>query len=393
MKIGMVSEFFYPQPGGISEHIRALSRELRLRGHEVTVITSEIHGSVEERDPRVIRLGRSIPVRYNGAVSRVTLGRKLNRRMRALLEAESFDLLHIHNPHMPTLPLLALKNTNCPVVGTFHSNNPRDLGSALFHPIMRRWVDHTAIRIAVSRTALKAAARHYPGDYRIVPNGVDYEFYSEAADQSETHFPGLDPTKKKILFVGAAVKRKGLPYLLNAFTLLREKRDDLELVIVGDGPCRRRQQNRVPSELAADVHFVGTVPRAKLADYYASADIFCAPSLGQESFGMVLLEAMAAGLPVSGFAIDGYTEVVKSGEDGILVPPKDVKALAESLAYFLDSREECARFGHRGQIKARAHDWSEIARQVETAYREALGEPHQEELPFGEKSEAAKVGG
>ena len=391
MKIGMVSEFFYPQPGGISEHIRALSREMRLRGHEVTVITSEIRGSVEERDPRVLRPGKSQPVHYNGAVSRITYGRRLGPRMAALLEAENFDLLHIHNPHMPTLPLHALRKARCPVVGTFHSNNPYDLGSTLFHPIMRRWVDNTSVRIAVSPTALRAAARHYPGDYRIVPNGVDYEFFAEAACQGETHFPGLDPRKKKILFVGAAVRRKGLPYIMRAFTRLRETRDDLELVVVGDGPCRRRMQGRVPSSLSSDVHFVGTVPRAKLAEYYASADIFCAPSLGSESFGMVLIEAMAAGLPVTGFAIDGYTDVVKNGEEGILVAPKDVKALADSLAYFLDSREERARFGRHGQIKARAHDWSEIARQVEIAYREALGEPRQEELPFADRAEAAKA--
>ena len=386
MKIGMVSEFFYPQPGGISEHIRALSRELRLRGHEVAVITSETRGSVEERDPRVLRLGKSQPVHYNGAVSRVSYGWKLGPKMAALLRAEKLDVLHIHNPHMPTLPLIALREATCPVVSTFHSNNPWDLGSTLFHPIMRRWVNKTNIRIAVSPTALLAAARHYPGEYRVVPNGVDYDFFAEAAGRTETQFPGLDNAKKKILFVGASVRRKGLPYLLKAFTQLRETRDDLELVVVGDGPDRRRIQNRVPAALRADVHFVGTIPRAKLAEYYASADIFCAPSTGQESFGMVLLEAMAAGVPVTGFAIDGYTDVVRTGEDGILVTPKDVKALAESLGYFLDSREERSRFARHGQMKARAHDWSEIARQVEAAYHEALGAPQQRELPFGERA-------
>jgi len=386
----MVSEFFYPQPGGISEHIRALSRALRLRGHQVTVITSEIKGDVTERDPRVIRIGRSQPVYYNGAVSRVTWGRRLGPKMAAVLENEAFDLLHVHNPHMPTLPLLALKHASCPVVGTFHSNNPWDLGSALFHPLMRRWVDRTDIRLAVSPTAQKAAARHYPGDYRIVPNGVDFEFISEAAAGVDC-FPGLDPQKRKILFVGAAVRRKGLPYLLRAFARLRETREDVELVIVGDGPCRRRVQRRIPPALAGDIHFVGSVPRAKLAEYYASADIFCAPSTGQESFGMVLLEAMAAGLPVTGFAIDGYTDVLRSGEEGILVKPKKVEALAAALAELLDDRALRARFGDHGRAKARAHDWSEIARQVEAAYLEALGQPHQEELPFEKKAAAARA--
>ena len=288
MKIGMVSEFYYPQPGGISEHIRALSRELRLRGHDVTVITSRIRGKVTERDPRVIRIGRSQPIRYNGAVSRFTLGWRLGRRMKAVLDENRFDLLHLHNPHQPTLSLLALAHANCPVVGTFHSNNPGDLGTALIHRLIGPLVRRTAVRIAVSPTARRAARRHYPGDYRIVPNGVDYSFFSEAAAGERNCFPGLDPEKKKILFVGALVRRKGLPYLLRAFTRLAETREDIELVVVGDGPGRRRMQRLVPEPLAGSVHFVGSVPRLKLADYYASADVFCAPSLGQESFGIVL---------------------------------------------------------------------------------------------------------
>ena len=155
----MVSEFFYPQPGGISEHIRALSRELRLRGHEVTVITGHIRGKVDERDPRVVRIGRSQPIRYNGAVSRFTWGRRLRRKMRAALEEGGFDVLHVHNPHQPILPLVALSQVRCPAVGTFHSNNPGDLGTALLHPLMRPLVDRLDLRLAVSPTARRAASR------------------------------------------------------------------------------------------------------------------------------------------------------------------------------------------------------------------------------------------
>jgi len=387
VKIGMVSEFFYPQPGGISEHIRALSRELRLRGHEVTVITSHIHGKVAERDPRVVRIGRSQPIRYNGAVSRFTWGSCLRRKMRAALETGGFDVLHVHNPHQPILPLVALSQTRCPAVGTFHSNNPGDLGTTLLHPLMRPLVNRLDVRLAVSPTARWAASRHYPGRYEIVPNGVDYSFFSEAAGE-ESVFPGLDPGKKKILFVGALVRRKGLPYLLRAFSLLRQQRRDIELVVVGDGHGRRRMQKFLPEELSADVHFVGSVPRVKLADYYASADVFCAPSTGQESFGMVLLEAMAAGLPVVSFDIDGYNDVMEHGREGLLVQPRSIRGLADALAYCLDSEDERARFAAEGRVKARAHDWSEIARHVEKAYRKARGEPEQMEMELA-KGQAA----
>ncbi|MCK4303394.1 MAG: glycosyltransferase family 4 protein [Candidatus Eisenbacteria sp.] len=378
MKIGMVSEFYYPQPGGISEHIRALSVELRLLGHEVVVLTSNIRGDIPERHPRVIRLGRSLPLRYNGSLSRISLGWQLGLRLEEVLHREHFDLLHIHNPLMPTLPLLTISKARCPLVGTFHSYYRRDLLTQLFRPQLNRLLGRLSARVPVSRSAQRAAMSLFPGEYRVIPNGVDFSFFAKIAGQSGNGSRRKNGRPLRILFVGAFVRRKGLPHMLDAFRQIRERRNDVELLVVGDGPDRARVRRNLPATIRNAVQFVGFVPRRQLAEYYATAHVFCAPSLGSESFGMVLLEAMAAGLPVVAFDIDGYRDVVKHGHDGLLVEQEDSRALAAGIEHFLDHPEERVRYGLRGQQKAKRFSWREVALQLEELYREVLGWPQQD---------------
>lgn len=373
MKIGVVSEFYYPLWGGVSEHIRAVGNALKERGHDVTVITSHMRGESNSLGPRVLRLGRSVPVRYNNSLSRFSLGWRLGGEMKALLEEEDFDVLHLHSPLQPTLTHLALRHARCPVVATFHSYYPRDMLVEAFQLPLRRLLRKVDIRVPVSAAALRPVERLFPGDYRIIPNGVDYDLFASADSLT---LPGLEPGKLRILFVGAMVKRKGLPHLLEAFAQIGAERDDVELLVVGDGPGRRRVERSLSRKVRDRVHFLGPVTkRSKLAGYYASADIFCAPSLGRESFGMVLLEAMAAGLPVVGFDIEGYRDVVTHGRDGLLVQPGNARALGEALKYFIDSPESRRRYGERGRAKARDLDWNAIALRVEGVYRDVLGQP------------------
>jgi phosphatidyl-myo-inositol alpha-mannosyltransferase len=379
VKIGMVSEFYYPQPGGISEHIRALSRELRMLDIDVTVITSNIKGDVHERDPRVIRLGRSLPIHYNGSLSRVSVGRKLGARFDEILEKENFDLLHIHNPLMPTLPLLAMKRARCPLVATFHSFYPRDRMAQTFRPVLSRYLKNLDARVAVSPSARRVVETMFPADYRIIPNGVDYDYFAEAAGKKGSSLLGLSEDRLKILFVGALVKRKGLPHLLKAFTELCKQRQDVELLVVGDGPDRKQIQRQLPASIRDLVHFVGFVPRQKLIEYFANADLFCAPSMGRESFGMVLIEAMAAGLPVVGFNIDGYRDVVSHGQDGLLVEPGNRQALTQALDYLLNNPDEREAYARRGRIKAARFSWREISVQIDAVYRDVLGMPARQE--------------
>lgn len=389
MKIGIVSEFYYPLLGGVSEHIRSVAGELKELGHEVVVISSHMKGEQRNPGPRVIRLGRSITVRYNNSMSRVSLGWRVGRKLREVLEAENFDLLHLHSPVQPTLPLLAMREARCPMVATFHSYYPRDLLSDLFQWPLRRLLSRLDRRLPVSPAAQVPLDRLFPADYRIIPNGVDYELFSAKAAQGRRPLPGLDPDKLRILFVGAMVKRKGLPHLIEAFREILNRRDDVELLVVGDGPGRRAIDRSLDERLRARIHFVGAVSRrSALAEYYASADIFCAPSLGRESFGMVLLEGMAAGLPVVAYDIEGYRDVVTHGRDGLLVERGNSTALAQALNYFLDNPEERERYGERGRAQAESLDWREIALRVEAVYRELLGQPAREE----EVARVMKVG-
>ncbi len=376
MKIGIVSEFYYPLLGGVSEHIRSVSRELKKLGHEVVVISGHMKGEQRNPGPRVIRLGRSLTVPYNNSLSRVSAGWRLSAKLDALLETENFDLLHLHSPLQPTLTHLAMRRARCPLVGTFHSYYPRDILSELFKRPLGRMLTRIDRYLPVSQAAQEPMERIFSADYHIIPNGVDYELFSSGSADGRRQLPGLDPDKLRILFVGAMVKRKGLPHLIEAFREILLNRDDVELLVVGDGPGRRAIDRGLDIHMRSRIHFVGAVTnRSKLAEYYASADIFCAPSLGRESFGMVLLEAMAAGLPVVAYDIEGYRDVVTQGSDGLLVQRGNTSALASALRFFLESPNERARYGEQGRVVARNLDWSEIARRVEAVYLELLDLP------------------
>lgn len=371
MKIGMISEFCDPHPGGISEHIRALSRELRRRGHEVTVISGGIGSKRDVSDVPVLRLGRSCPVRYNGSLSRVTIGWRLRRRLAGLLDRERFDLLHIHNPLMPTLPLLALRTARCPMVATFHSQYPRDRLTEIFRRHLDASLRRLAARLPVSRAAHRTVASHFPGSYEIVPNGVDHAFFRRAADRRRREAPpGARPPR--ILFIGALVPRKGLPTLLEALRRLQARGRICELRVIGEGPDRRRIERRLPPALRRAVRFEGRLPRDGLLRHLAWADIFCAPSLGRESFGIVLLEAMSAALPVVASDIAGYREVVRHMREGWLCPPGDAAALAQALDRLCHDGALGQRWGSAGQRRAREFDWSPIASRVEAVYEAVL---------------------
>jgi phosphatidyl-myo-inositol alpha-mannosyltransferase len=398
MKIGMVTEFYYPHRGGISEHVRSLSLALTGRGHTVTVITGGMPAGPMEPGPPVVRLGRSVPIHYNGSLSRITVGAGLPRAVRGALRDGRFDLLHLHNPLMPTLPYFALRHATCPVVATLHSGYPRDRLAELFRGPLRRLLDRASLLLPVSGSARLAVEPFFPGRYRIVPNGVDFEFFASAratepALARPLDIPGEVPAERvppdqagvlpqRILFVGAAVPRKGLPIMLEAYRLLRTRRQGLELLIAGDGPLLAGVRRAVPERLRGEVQFLGSCDRRALRACHAQADVFCAPSLGRESFGMVLLEAMAAGVPVIASDIDGYAEVVDPGVDGLLVSPGDPVALAAALDYLLGDPGLRSRLARAGCRKAASLRWDRIADAVEAAYLEACGLPCAEE-PIG----------
>jgi len=368
LRIAVVSQAYHPAVGGVTEHVDATSRLLRERGHEVTIITARFRGATAD-EPGVVRLGRNFVIPYNGAENNITLGPRIARTLRETLRRGRFDVIHVHCPLSPTLPLLTLRAADAPVVGTFHSTSSSDRDFRLFRRFLTPHFRRIDRPLAVSEAAREYVTRHFPGPVEILPNGVDVDRFRPGSPR-DPHGEGSVPT---ILFVGRHDPRKGLPDLLRACGLLAREGHRFRVVVVGDGWLRWRAEWMATGDLRGRVRFVGRVTNANLPRYYASADIFCSPARGGESFGLVLLEAMACGLPVVASDLPGYRAVLAPGVQGIATPPRDPRALAAALRELLLDADLRARMGCRGIETARRHAWPRIVSRLEEIYASLAG--------------------
>lgn len=369
IKVGLVSPYDYQRPGGVGEHVRHLAEEFRHRGLAVRVLAPAA-GSEGLNVEGLIALGRPIPVRANGSVARISLSFHLSHRIREILNRESFDVLHLHEPLMPALPITVLRlNGESAVVGTFHAYARQNLGYYYGRPLLRRQFRRLQECIAVSEPARNFVDRYFPSDYTVIPNGIDPQRFKPSVPPAD----GIRaPRKATILFLGRLEERKGLSTLLDAYQLLRQVRSDCQLVVVGDGALRRGYERRVEEEGIPDVRFMGFIPEAEKPSYFTAADIYCAPNTGKESFGVILLEAMASGCPVVATAIDGFRQVVTDGTEGLLVPKGDDGRMATALARLLDRPELRRSMGQAGRASAERYAWPLIADRVLDVYQRAL---------------------
>ncbi|HET6649364.1 MAG TPA: glycosyltransferase family 4 protein, partial [Candidatus Limnocylindria bacterium] len=317
LKIGIVSPYGYPHPGGVNQHVGHLHEGLRERGHDVWIITSK-YGKQRESEGHIIRLGTGWAFPANGSVGRVTLGLRFKRQAREVLEAHRFDILHFHEPFVPFLSPTVLDASETVNVATFHAFGGFSPSYWIGSKFAGRLAGLLHGRIAVSGAARHFIDRYFPGDYRIIPNGVEIEKFAEAQPYEELRDGTLN-----ILFVGRFEERKGLIHLLKAYHRLRKRKVDARLLVIGDGPKRREYKRYVGLRGIRDVEFLGRVSDEEKVRYFASADIYCAPNTGQESFGIVLLEAMAAGVPIVASDIHGFKRVVERNVQGILVEPRN----------------------------------------------------------------------
>ncbi len=373
LKIALVSPYDFAYPGGVNAHVAHLAEQFRERGHEVHIV---VPSSDDEAEPDVAddafvhRIGRVVGVPANGSVARITLSLRSYLQTKRLLREQQFDVIHLHEPMMPALPLTVLRHSKTTNVGTFHAARNSPLAYFYAKPIIQPLFEKLHGHIAVSEAARDFVGEYFPADYRIIPNGIDCARFN-------TSLPPLDRFKDgrlNVLFVGRLEKRKGLRFLLRAWATVREQVPHARLIVVGEGrPLEgyRRfaaRQGWTPD----DVYFAGHASAEDLPRYYQTADIFCAPSTGGESFGIVLLEAMAAGTPVVASGIPGYRDVVADGRDGVLVQPKSSPALAEALVALLRNPEQRARLSAVGRETAKAYDWHRIAGLVLGYYEEVL---------------------
>lgn len=374
MKIGMVSPYDWSYPGGVRDHIRHLSSEFINMGHDVRILAPVSENSDTLIEDYVYSMGPTTPVPVNGSIARITWDPTLYPLVKRILERERFDVLHIHEPLVPGLSLMALRLSTAVNVGTFHAfarssmTSTSYLAYASASPFLRPYFRRLAGHIAVSSPARQFASHYFPADYHVIPNGVSLERFQ----QGIASLPNLRDGKLNILFVGRFERRKGARYLLRAIPLIRERHPETRFIFVGEGHQRAGLQQFVEQQGWPDVLFPGYVADYDLPHYYASADLFCSPALGGESMGIVLLEAMASGLPVVASNIAGYATVVTSGADGLLTPPRNSLALAQAINLLLDNASLRQQFSALGLQKVRDYAWPHIANRVLDYYYELL---------------------
>ncbi len=377
MHIALVSQPYYPIPGGVTEHVWHLGRELARRGYAVTVVTGGGLG-VEDRGLRVIRIGQQIPLMLNGAHVHVTLGWRLAKKLQQVEERERFDLIHIQSPLDPFLPLAAAQAMRAPKVGTYHTSRENSPLFAVMPNLFHKALSRLSANIAVSKSAESFILRYFPdAQFHIIPNGVDTERFSPQAEP----LPHLQDGTFTILFVGRMDPRKGAKYLFAALPYLEKRLARYRLVVVGSGWMKNLYDKVIPPSLLHRVHFAGYVTPEELPRYYRSADVYCSPATHGESFGIVLLEAMAAGIPIVASDIDGYHDVVESGKEGILVPPKNPRQLAEAIVLLDSDPERRKMMSIAGRAKSVMYSWEKVVDQIEPLYRRAI-EQRTPQLPM-----------
>jgi phosphatidylinositol alpha-mannosyltransferase len=378
MKIGIVTPYAYPLPGGVNDHVGSLYRVLRSRGHDVRIITSS-HGLQKASEGDIIRVGKGFSVPFNGSMGTITLSPTYLAQMRTILERERFDVLHYHEPFVPFLSLVTLTLSTSVNVGTFHAFG----GLSISYEFGKRMLGHYAGklhgRIAVSPAARHFISRYFPGEYKIVPNGVEPGRYQRAVPIAR-YRDGVP----NILFVGRMEPRKGLIHLLRAFRKLQRDGVRARLLLVGTGPGEREARRYVLTRQLDDVEFLGRVSEAQKAQLFKTADIYVSPATGRESFGIVLLEAMSAGAPIICSDIHGYRGVVRRERDGILVEPGNADALAASIRRLIDDPTLRAQLSRAGEERAQLFTWERVGQAVEEYYGFVIRRlAEQGELPKG----------
>jgi phosphatidylinositol alpha-mannosyltransferase len=397
MRIVQISPYSWDAPGGVQVHIGQLSRHLRERGHDVLVLAPGDQPGFREH-ARIV--GRPYAVSVNGSVARLCFSRRSARVIAKALDVFGPDVIHVHDPLTPSTSMLGVLQKTAPVVATFHSYFARDhfegkvytALAPLLRPVWRRVDRH----LAVSAAARDSVCSRMRDDTRvdIIPNGADVDVFARAK-------PAVLPPGRRLLFVGRLEPRKGFPVAVKAFALLAQEFADLQLVVVGDGADRPGVET-LPPEIRGRVLMLGKVSNDALPTFHHAADVFISPATGSESFGIVLVEAMAVGVPVVASDIAGYRDVARQNTEALLVSPSDPHALAQGVRRVLQDPALAQRLRRNGQLRARTFAWENIVERIEGVYdglvvRERRVRRHEVEQPLtrvvdGEPAPGVPVG-
>lgn len=363
LRIAIVTEYYYPHLGGIVEHVHFFAREARRLGHHVDIITSHMENGAAE--PHIVRVGRSRSIYANGSQARLSVGFGLKTKLKRIFFEGKYDIVHVHSPLSPTLPLLAIDAADCPVVGTFHTYFDRSRLYGMTRRVLQKKLERLSAAIAVSHSTTVALNQYFEANWTIVPNGIDLDLFNPHAPLP----PGINRDVPTILFLGRFDPRNGLTTLFDAYRKMKGRNREAQIVVVGDGPLRNhyfRAANGDPG-----ITFVGAVLGSR-PSYYAHSAIYACPTT-KASFGITLLESMACETPVVCSDIPGFRDVVKHEREALMFPCGDVDGLAGNLVRLLEDETLRVRLGKNGRMSAEVYSWPSVTAAVFDVYAGVLG--------------------
>ena len=369
LRVGIVCPYSFDVPGGVQFHIRDLAEALMAQGHSVSVLAP-----ADEDTPipdYITSAGKAIPVKYNGAVARMTFGPRTAARVRRWLKEGQFDVLHLHEPVTPSLSMLAMWIARGPIVATFHTALLRSRALQAAYPLVRQSLEKISARIAVSEDARRTLIEHMGGDAVVIPNGVYVDAFAEATPQDRWTGTPQAPT---IAFLGRLDEpRKGLPVLTAAIPEIVRQVPGARFLVAGRGDEGRAQAiEALGPELARSVEFLGSISDEEKAQLLSSVDLYIAPQTGGESFGIVLVEAMSAGACVVASDLGAFQRVLDDGRAGYVFRAGDSADLARVVCQALADPDERARLTALASTAVRQYDWSTVTAQVLTVYEMVL---------------------
>lgn len=368
LRVGIVCPYSFDVPGGVQFHVRDLAEALIDRGHSVSVLAPADEDT--PIPPYMTSAGRAVPVRYNGSVARLAFGPITAAKVRRWLEAGQFDVLHLHEPATPSLSMLALWIADGPVVATFHSSLVRSRSLQIAYPLVRQSLEKIGARIAVSEDARRTLVEHLGGDAVVIPNGVFVDAFDGVP--TDARWAGT-PEAPTVVFLGRLDEpRKGLPVLLEAVPEVRRAFPGVRILVAGRGDTGPAEVRELLGDDADAVEFLGGITDEEKARLLASADVYCAPQTGGESFGIVLVEAMSAGTAVLASDLGAFRRVLDDGAAGVLFRTGDSADLARALIGLLGDAGERDRVAAAGRAAVGRYDWSTVTHQVLTVYEMAV---------------------
>jgi len=366
MKIAQVSPYDLNYPGGVVSHIFQLGEQLIRRGHDVKYL-GPINSPSLNYSNQIIPMGNSIPIPVAGSVARISLNFWGTRKIKTILEKEKFDIIHLHEPFMPSLPLKILSHSNSINIGTFHAYSDKDYAYKFTKWYLTKFMNRLDGKITVSASAKEYVQKHFSGDFTVIPNGIDLDFLSQKTEPLNQYMDN----KFNILFLGRLEKRKGLQYLLKAYIELKKKYD-IRLIIIGPGNLDKQSMKLIKSINSADIVCTGAITdQYEKRMYYQTADLFCAPNTGNESFGIVLAEAMACGIPVVASNINGFKNVIEHGKNGFLFEPNSVSSIYNYIELLITNNDLRNTIAENGQLKVKEFNWNKLVDKILDCYEKA----------------------